>query len=199
MATIAPGTQVNLAATERAKLAFPPPAAATLVVAVHRGALGAPRNGLTQLVGILNGSIVWAGALDEAMLRAVSPGHDERRALGERTVVGAQLWDVIRPGLLTEHGVARPLLTAYDGDRPWMVIGELVTGDVLAAPLNDATGNTKWFTPVIGAGELLFPGSKESQLEWAHLWSFGRPVAAVGTVSPSARIALGQAIKRYFT
>ena len=132
------------------------------------------------------------------MIEAIGAGRDPRSALGRQMLGGLHLWEVFRPGLLTASGVSVPLLTVYNGERPWVVVGELTTGDVLAAPLNDAAGNPKWFSPIIEAGDLMFPGSKVSQLELAHVWSFGAHVP-IGIVSDHGRASVAGGIRSYFS
>ena len=198
MATIAPDSRVAMTPSRVAEFSYPPSAPDQLVVAVHVGALRAPLNALTQLVEFKEAQIAWVGAVDEAMVIPV-PGAmpQARKALWARLLVGSRLWDVVRPGLLSRPGVRRPLLTVYDGDRPWVVVGELVGGDLVAAPLNDARGNPKSWTPVVAADQLGFPGSKPSQVELAHVWSLPATLRAVGTVNAGGAASISSAIGRY--
>jgi hypothetical protein len=86
----------------------------------------------------------------------------------------------------------------YQGERPWVAVGETPSGDLLAAPLNEA-GNPKWYTPVLAQEEVVMQGScKDAQLELAHLWSLPAAVGAVGSVSPAARERVIEALKSYF-
>jgi len=198
MATLTPDSRVVMAPNRAAELFHPPMALDQLAVAVQVGALRAPSNALTQLVEFKESQIAWVGAVDEAMVVPL-PGviPQARKALWARLLVGPRLWEVVRPGLLTRPGVGRPLLTVYDGDRPWVVIGELVGGDLVAAPLNDARGNPKSWTPVVAADQLGFPGSKPSQVELAHLWSLPPTLRAVGTVKAAGAASISSAIGRY--
>jgi len=102
------------------------------------------------------------------------------------------------PGLLTSPGVANPYLTLYGGNRPWVVLGELLNGSLVAAPLNDARGNPKWYAPEIAAAHLLFPNAKHSQLELAHLWSLPPGLPSSGEVDAAARQALGRDVVGYY-
>jgi hypothetical protein len=94
----------------------------------------------------------------------------------------------------------RLYLTLYAGRRPWVVVGELANGRRLAVPLNDARGNPKWYTPVVRWQDLRMPAStKDAQLELAHLWSLPADVRVVGTLAPSARETIGQAVWSYYS
>ena len=198
MATVAPDRRVQMPEQHRLQLAFPPPSEAELAIAVHTGALKATSSTLTQLVAIEATEVVWTGAVDEQMVR---PGTGEvqgaRMLLWGRLVLGSRLWEVVRPGLMTNHDVSRPLLTVYDGDRPWVILGELRSGALVAAPLNDARGNPKWWTPLVEADQLAFPGSKRSQVELAHLWSLPATLPKFGSVQAGGRQTIEQAIQRY--
>ena len=180
MATLPPGTRVSLTATELARLRFPPPGL-DLVVAVHAGALRAGASSrLTQLVSIASGSVVWAGALDEGMVRASGSGpKDARTRLWSMLKTGEHLWSIVWPGPLLLPGQPTPYLTVYDGDRPWIIVGELSNGDLVGAPLNDARSNPKWWTPILRPDQLGFPNSKLSQVELGHLWSLPASVATL--------------------
>jgi hypothetical protein len=91
-----------------------------------------------------------------------------------------------------------PLDLVYQGERPWVVVGETWGGDLLATPLNDAT-NPKWYTPLLGCDEIVMRGSqKGAQLELAHLWTLPRSLAAVGDVAEVARARLLEAVRGYF-
>jgi len=199
MATIAPGTWVELIEGESQRLSFPPPRTA-LVVAVHRAAVKARGNPLTFVASIDDGQRVdWVGAIDETMLKVTGgPVASPRAAVGRRLLAGASCWKVVRPGLLTSPGVANPYLTLYGGNRPWVVLGELLNGSLVAAPLNDARGNPKWYAPEIAAAHLLFPNAKHSQLELAHLWSLPPGLPSSGEVDAAARQALGRDVVGYY-
>ena len=201
MATIATGTAVSIAGEHAAALRFPPPLGAALFVAVHSGALKAASNHLTQILAVVEQQPVWTGALDERMLEMGAermPGA--RRLLATALLRGEQLWSVVRPGNLTGAHVNGPLFTIYHGMRPWVVVGELPRGELLAMPLNDAHGNPKWFAPVIPQADLSFAGnSKDAQLELAHLWCFPRAAARhAGTVLEAAIPDVRAAVERYF-
>jgi hypothetical protein len=199
VATLPPGTQVSIRSDALRRLSFPPPEGSILLVAVHEAALQAPRSPHTQVIGMDHGEVVWAGAMGEHLLTVESEGGgDPRQLLGDAMGAGPRLWDVIWPLELIADPGRGPLSTVYQGERPWVVIGFVSGGDVLAAPLNEAT-NPKRFTPVLAPDEVSMPGSsKESQLELAHVWSFPRSVAAVGSVAPQARGRLLQALRSYF-
>jgi hypothetical protein len=197
MATLPPGTQVSIRPEALRRLSFPPPEDAELLVAIHPAALKSPRNPHTQLVGFVWGELAWAGALGEGLLDVVShDGGDPRQLLAEAVATGERLWDVVWPGKLVPGG--GPLSTVYQGERPWVVVGETASGDILAAPLNEAA-NPKWYTPLLSRHEVLMAGScKDAQLELAHLWSFPSSAGAVGAVAPTARPRILEALNSYF-
>jgi len=198
MSTLSPGTGVSIRPDALRRLAFPPPEGSTLLVAVHDAALRAS-NPHTQLLGVRWGDVTWAGALSERLLVVeFEEGGDPRQLLGDVMGTGARLWDLIWPGELVTDPGRGPLATVYQGDRPWLVIGAVPEGDLLAAPLNDAA-NPKWFTPLLARDEVRMPGSsKDAQLELAHLWSFPRSVGSVGALAPAARDRILEAIRSYF-
>jgi len=197
MPLLRPGTQVSIRPAALRRLSFSPPENASLLVAVHPAALKSPRSPHTQLVGFVYGELAWAGAMGEGLLDVLSEdGGDPRQLLAEAVGTGARLWDVVWPGELVPGG--GPLSTIYQGERPWVVVGETALGDILAAPLNEG-GNPKWYTPLLAREEVLMEGSsKDAQLELAHLWSFPGSMAAVGTVLSGARPRIKQALKEYF-
>lgn len=199
MATLPPGTEVRIRRDALARLSFPPPEGSTLLVAVHEGALNAPGSPHTQLVGLRTGDLVWAGALGEHLLEVLSEGGgDPRQLLGDAVGAGPRLWDVVWPEELLLDPRRGPLSTLYRGDRPWVVIGVVTGGDLLAAPLNDAT-NPKRFTPVLARDDVRMPGSsKDSQLELAHVWTLPASLGAVGSVQPGARSRILRALRDYF-
>ena len=125
---------------------------------------------------------------------------DPRELLASALFCGEMLWSVVRPGTLTFANVNCPLFTVYHGARPWVVVGELLGGELLAMPLNDAHGNPKWFAPVIPQTHLSFRGnSKDAQLELAHLWSFPSAAARqAGTVLEAAIPGVRAAVEGYF-
>ena len=200
MASIHPGTCVEFLAGEVLKLRFPPAEAATLAVSVHPDALKVGKKSThTQLVGLVDKSVVWTGALCEDLLRQLPDVVDNPRSrLASHFLRGDRLWHIVRPGLLTKPGVSRPLCTIYDRDRPWVVVGELRTGTLLAVPLNEPS-NPKWYTPVLAAKDLLFRGSKSSQVELAHLWALPEHLPDDGlglSYGGAARLTL--ALRQYF-
>lgn len=199
MPTLPPGTEVSIRRDALRRLTYPPPSGALLLVAVHDAALRAPGSTHTQLIGLCHGDLAWAGALGEHLLTVESEdGGDPRQLLGEAVGIGPRLWDVVWPGELLVDAQRGPLSTTYQGERPWVVIGAVGGGDLLAAPLNDAA-NPKWFTPLFARDEIRMPGSsKESQLELAHVWSLPRSLGGVGTVAPQARPRVLAALRSYF-
>jgi hypothetical protein len=168
-------------------------------VAVHEAALRAPQSPHTQLVGFEQGDVCWAGALSEhQVLVKARAGGDPRQLLGDAMGLGGRLWDVVWPGELVTGPAGGGPSTIYQGERPWVVLGETARGDLLAAPLNDAA-NPKWFTPLVSRAEVLMPGSsKDAQLELAHLWSLPASLARDGTLAPAARQRVLEAIRKYF-
>jgi len=199
MPTLPPGFEVTIRPEAIQQLTYPPPEGSVLLVGVHDAALKAPESPHTQLLGFQYGELVWAGALSESLLRVVSEeGGDPRQLLGEAIGVGPRLWDVVWPGELMSGPHLGGHTTIYQGERPWVVIGETTTGDLLAAPLNEA-GNPKWFTPLVDREEVLMSGSsKDAQLELAHLWSLPASLPAVGSVSSSGQDRVREALRIYF-
>lgn len=197
MATLRPGTHVTLRAGYQGRLVYAPPEGCTLLVAVHPSALRAPASAQTQVVGLDDSELVWAGGLDEQMLsRGEQHAASPRPLLLKHLLQGSMLWRVITPGWLTR--AMGQVYTVYAGARPWVVIGELDGGDVLAAPLNDARGNPKWFSPILEPDDVQFAGSKRSQLELAHLWSLPPGTPVTGDVSARGQDVLKAAIWQYF-
>ena len=186
---------------EVTKLRFPPSDDESLIVCVHPSALKASENRLSLVLGVASGTVSWVGAVDEAMLEEAGTIEGNPRVLvRDRLLKGGRLWDIVRPGLLTTPSVMPPLGTVYDGDRPWVVLGELANGKVLAAPLNDARGNPKWWAPQVAASALEFAGSKESQIELAHLWSLEiDAVPRTGEVARSVRGSLAEQVLAYYS
>lgn len=197
MSTLPPGTEVSIRPDTLRRLNFPPPEEAVLLVAVHEAALKAPGNPHTQLIGLLHGDLVWAGALSEHLLVVASEGGgDPRQLLGEAVGVGPRLWDLVWPTELVAEG--GPAATIYRGERPWVVIGAVSGGDLLAVPLNQ-TSNPKWFAPTLTREEVRMPGSSEdSQMELSHVWSLPRSFGSIGCVAPEARVRTLAALRRYF-
>jgi hypothetical protein len=199
VSSLPPGTRVKFRDGEVDKLVYPPPAEADSFVAVHHGALKAPGNGLTLVVSVEQQHMAWVGAVDEQMVedQETAVNANPRAILKTYIGVGARLWQVVSPGLLTAPHIPRPLHTVYDGERPWVILGELPNGSVLAAPLNDATGNPKWWAPQVGPPVLDIPGGKLSQIELAHLWALEPPDAVRGSVHATNK--LKDSVKEYFT
>jgi hypothetical protein len=201
MAAIHPGTYVELQPAEAEKLVYPPPAL-DLQVAVHR--LAIPKTGrATPLTTVLHrdvaGIIDWIGSIDERMLTgAQNPGKTPRAELNQFLFNGPHCWQVRRPGRLVGPNHADPYLTVYGGDRPWVVIGSLPNGRLLAVPLNDAWGNPKWYAPQIAAADLQFPNPKFSQMELAHIWSMPSTLPQLGAVKPTVTARLQQECLKYF-
>lgn len=199
MAQLPPGRLVLLDETALGKLRYPPPEP-EVVIAVHEGALGAPGNRLTLAVCLdADDAPTWVGAIDERMvLGGLGQTTPPRPAIARCLLAGHRCWSVVWPGELTADGVPSPYLTLYDGDRPWVVLGELPSGPLLAAPLNDARGNPKWYAPRIDAAELEGAGAKDGQLEMAHLWSLPEHLPAVGRVVEPAADRLGPKVADYY-
>ncbi len=199
MPTLPPGTQVSIRPEAFARLMFRPPEDSAILVAVHDAGLLARSSFHTQLLGFADGFIIWAGALSEDLLEVISEGGgDPRMLLGEAIGTGGRLWDVIWPGELVIDPERGPLATTYQGERPWVVIGTIDGGDLLAAPLNEA-GNPKWYTPLLARGEVLMSGSsKDAQLELGHLWSFPGSLPAVGSVAAGAQERVLENLRKYF-
>lgn len=197
MATLPPGRLVLLDDDALRRLRFPPPSSEA-VIAVHAAALRAPENTLTLAVCLdADDAPVWVGAIDEAMvLGGVGKTVSPRAALGRRLLTGRRCWDIVWPGPLTAG--PGPFRTVYAGDRPWVVLGALASGSLLAAPLNDARGNPKWYAPVIAAAALEGAAAKDGQLELAHLWSLPEGLPGVGEVGEGVRGAVGEAVRRYY-
>jgi len=202
MATIPAGASVEFIPEEQAKLTFPPPSSSALLVAIHDDALKAPYSIHTQLVATHRSAVIWAGGVGEDLvLRSQVVEPTPRPLLAARLLIGSHLWSTVKPGSLTLPGATRPLSTIYDGDnRPWIVIGELVNGLLLAVPLNEPPEwpqRRQWYTPVLKEEALVFPGSKDSLVELAHVWSIP-PGAAVGVLSRNGQDQLKRAIRAYF-
>lgn len=211
MANYCPGTLVHFVPGVADKLRFPPAITGSrtgVAIAVHPGALRAPASLHTQIVAFDGQDIVWAGALDEKLL-AVAEGScpSPRKRLADRLLQGKALWSVIRPGSLLRPGAQLPGSTIYGGlspatekFRPWLVIGELSNGQVLAAPLNDRSADFKripWFTPLLRQRDLWPDSPKDSTVELAHVWSLPA-TDAFRTLVPSGRGIVEQVIRRYY-
>jgi hypothetical protein len=200
VATLPPGTAVDLTEYASEVLRFPPPDG-DLVIVVHPGALRATWDAHTQVAQVGDDGLTWLGALGEDMLVTLDalPDPGARTACAARFLRGARLWEVVRPGALLVPDAPRAPSTVYGGSdrRPWIVVGETDTGDPIAAPLNDAS-NPKWWTPVVPRTALSFPGNvKDAQVELAHAWSLPATVAAVGEVTAIGRGAVERAVRAY--
>ncbi|MGD2067800.1 MAG: hypothetical protein PVI57_03880 [Gemmatimonadota bacterium] len=198
MASMPPGSLALLDPDELARLRFPPPTD-EVVIAVHEGALKAPGNRLTLAACADEGEVVWVGAVDERMvLGSLGRGASLRPQLARRLFTGERCWSIVWPGHLLRSAGAGPRFTLYHGDRPWVVLGELSGGSLLAAPLNDASGSAKWYAPRIARGDLEGAAAKDGQLEMAHLWSLPRDLPAAGGVAERARPGLRRAVGGYY-
>jgi len=202
VATLPAGTRVRLTEDASAALRFPPPDDIDLTVVVHRAALNAPHDPHTQVAAVAHGELVWLGALGEDVLEEVSAPRDPgaRAAVAERFLVGSRLWDVVRVGGLLGQAGGGPLSTVYDGseERPWVVVGETILGELIVVPLNDSR-NPKWWTPVIAQIHMRFPGNiKDGQVELAHAWTAPGALVARGEVLAAGREAVERAIEGYY-
>lgn len=200
MATLPPGTVVDLSEYAAEVLRFLPPDG-DLVVVVHPSALRATWSAHTQVAQVGDEGLGWLGALDEAMLVTLdaAPDPGARAVCAACFLRGERLWDVVRPGALLVPDAPKGPSTVYAGSdqRPWIVLGETDAGDPIAVPLNDAS-NPKWWTPVVPRAALSFPGNvKDAQVELAHAWSLPAAIASVGTVTPLGRDAVERAVRAY--
>ncbi|HEX8693197.1 MAG TPA: hypothetical protein VF746_12295 [Longimicrobium sp.] len=198
MATLAVGTRVRLVELAVRSLAHLPPREAELRVSVHPAALNARQNRHTQVAGLVDGAVVWLGALGEDLLLADGGPADAavRRAVRGCILAGPRLWEIARPGPLSRDD--RPLSTVYHGERPWLVIGETPDGGPVAVPLNRAT-NPKWYSPEVPQASMSFPGNdRSSQVELAHAWTLSAAVPACGTLSIARSPGLKEKIRAYF-
>jgi hypothetical protein len=200
MATLPPGTAVDLTEYASEVLRFLPPDG-DLVVVVHPAALRASWDAHTQVAQLGDDGIAWLGALSEDMLVTLAePGDpDARAALARCFLRGRRLWEVVRPGALLVPDAPRAPSSIYGGSdrRPWIVVGATDSDDPIAAPLNDAT-NPKWWTPVVARAALSFPGNvKDAQVELAHTWSLPPTVSAIGEVTAIGRSAVERAVLAY--
>ena len=200
LATLPPGTIVDLSEYASEMLRFLPPDG-DLVVVVHQLALRASWNAHTQVAHVGADGLTWLGALGEDLLVTINaePDSSARTASAASFLRGTRLWEVVRPGGLLVPDAPRTLSTIYAGSdrRPWIVVGETDTADIIAAPLNDAE-NPKWWTPIVPRTALSFDGNvKDSQVELAHAWSLPAGVATVGSVMAAGRGAVERAIREY--
>ena len=200
MATLAPGTIVDLTEAAAEALRFPPPDG-DLVVVVHPSALRARFDAHTQVARFEGDDLAWLGAMGEDMLVTLDedPDPGARAACAERYLLGERLWQIVRPGALVVPDAQRAPSSIYGGSdrRPWLVLGETDLGDLLAAPLNEAS-NPKWWTPVVPRAALAFPGSvKDAVVELAHVWSLPASLERLGELTPLGRGAVERAVHAY--
>jgi len=198
MARIAPDTCVRMKAAAMRMLRFPPPSP-DLVIAAHAAALRAPDNALTLTVHVTRGTVTWVGAVDEGMLEVSDGGAvpGARGLIARSLATGAHLWHCVTPGPLLAARSPAPT-TVYAGSRPWLVVGRLDTGAVLAAPVNDARGQEKWYAPHLPPGAVPTPEAKESQIELAHLWSLPVGSRDIGVVAAGEQARLREALLTYY-
>ena len=198
MATISPNTDVTLNAAWMRQLSFAPPSADAVVV-VHQLALRAPASSLTLAAHFAGDEVTWVGAVDENMLSVgqASAIRDGRKRVAARLLRGSLLWRFLIPGyLLKQRRIGST--TVYGGSRPWLLVGELTNGSFLALPVNDASGQEKWYAPQIDATALPTHNPKTSQLELAHLWSFPNTCHVTDPLDVSARPRLEEALRSYY-
>lgn len=191
-----------LSAGAMASLRFAPPTEELFVIP-HAAALRAPGDRHTQVAAFDDDGLVWIGALGEDLLSIsqAAARSTARSDCASRLLQGSRLWEIVRPGALLTTGSPRPMSTVYDGSdlRPWVVLGETASGELVAAPLNDDQTNPKWWTPVIAQGDMRFIGNiKNGQVELAHLWSLPSSLGAEGSVLPAGRTGVQDSIRNYF-
>lgn len=200
MATLPPGTIVDLTEAAAEALRFPPPDG-DLVVVVHPSALRARFDAHTQVAHFGDDGLDWLGALGEDMLVTLDeePDPGARAACAARFLLGERLWQIVRPGALVVPDAPRASSSIYGGSdrRPWLVLGETDQGDLLAAPLNEPS-NPKWWTPVAPRAALAFPGSvKDAAVELAHVWSLPASLEPLGELTPLGRGVVERAVWAY--
>lgn len=201
MATLPPGTRVDLTEEAAEALRFVPPDG-DLIVVVHPAALRSSWSRHTQVAQLVAGELTWLGALGEDLLVGVDGPIDRhaRSACGAYLLQGDRLWEVVRPGSMLRDDVDGPLSTVYAGSRlrPWLVIGESAHGEPIAVPLTDAA-NPKWWTPVVPSSMLRFEGNvKDAQVELAHAWTLPASVASAGRLLPGGAPPIEAAVGAYF-
>lgn len=200
MADIDPNTEVCLNSSYSGDLCFPP-SGVDLVVAVEDASLKSASR-LTTVVEIDGGNIKWCGSIDEAGLAQQSTKYsgDARDLLTQRLFQGRRLWDVIQPGLLRQSA-STTIDTVYQGNRPWIVVGELTNGNLLAVPLNDlGSGVRRHYQSFVDKKHLQLNGmtAKDSKAELNHLWSFPKTTQKMGTVDQAAHACLEQGLRGYY-
>ena len=198
MPTIDPNTQVTFVGQALTRIKYAPPLG-TYVIAVEQSALRSPRNALTTVVAMENEAILWAGSVDEGMLAPQGKATvAARESLTALLLTGPRLWQVIRPGSLRTQGPAIQD-TLYQGDRPWLVVGELANQALLAVALNDIGPGTRGhYQHEVRQADLEFPGSKHSKVELNHIWSFPSALPGIGQLSVAARPAAQAALLGYY-
>lgn len=198
MATIQPNTIVLPESTRFNDLSYPPASTGTFAIAVHPGALFAPKNQSTQVIQVEEGELNWAGSIDEYMLRVTTATFSSARAfLAGHLLRGSALWSVITPGDLF-RGTVSYQTTIYRDSRLWVVLGE-ARSVLLAAPLNSGARESKYQTSVYQAelpANVKSPA--DSTLELNHLWSFPPTSFSLGTVAPSAHDRLADKVRGYY-
>ena len=199
MASIPPGSAVELEPDVIPKLRFTPPSD-DLFIAVHRDALKSPQSVHTQVVALADSRVVWTAGLGEDLLqlRKAPAFPGSRAALRECLLTGERLWEIILPGGLVRFGVNEALSTIYQFERPWLVIGEVADGQPIAVPLNDAT-NPKWYAPLVRAADLGLTGTKDAQLELAHAWTVRPSASTIGRLPLAVQAPLAGTISRYYS
>ena len=199
MASIPPDAVVTLDAGAAGAFRYPPTGEGRIAVAVHAASLKVPHIKLTTVAEFANGGISWVASIDEDLL-AQNGEHrpDARRDVASRLLQGPQLWNVIRPGLLRHPGSDLPD-TVYKGDRPWVVLGGPVDCGVIAAPLNDlGYGKLRPYQCAILAKDLAFQGSKDSKIEFNHIWAFPSATPQIGQLSLAGRGQVEYKVRQEF-
>ena len=108
------------------------------------------------------------------------------------------LFGGVFPGPLRTPG---PIMsdTVYQGDGPWVVLGQSKDCGILAAPLNDLGAGTKGhYQCRIPGGQLLFAGAKDSKLELNHLWSLPATLAVSSGMDSAAHDHVRRAVQGYY-
>jgi len=169
------GTKVTLRRECDHGLLFPPDEECELR-AVEPGDGPGPSSPLTQVLGLVDGALRWAGALDENLLEFDRDDVDPRSVQAELEAAllrGKQLWSLVEPGPLRRSGDERNDVV-YQGRRPWLVVGETASGALLAMPLNESPGEARRYQARLFAADVFFRlnrPSKPSNIELSHVWS----------------------------
>jgi hypothetical protein len=173
-----------------------------VVIAVHRDALTAARHLSTQAAWIARDALIWLGTLDERMLsvtRRCAP--DPLSIIRAHLLVGDNFWNIVRPGPLLSAAAPRPLYNLYDGDRPWIVVGETAGAELIAAPLHHARAG-KMVGAMVGAtnrDEGSEPGSIASRVNIGHLWTLPRSVDVLSEVGREGRARIAGVLTDYYS